>query len=95
VSSVTGSVYSQDPDGHSTSGGDGARIIASYDFPLHRDDFLNTHFGCSQCKGGSSSLLGLHLHRFLVEQQDRLRVTIGAPRQLAGACRCLGTTSVK
>jgi hypothetical protein len=90
VSSVTGPVYSENRDGQSTQAGDGARILATYDFPLHKADVLQTLLGCSQCKG--SSLLGLHHHRFLVEQSDKLRVTIGAPRQLAGSCRCLGTT---
>jgi hypothetical protein len=92
VSSVTGPKYSEDGYGNSTQGGDGARILATYDFPSHRDDFLQTLFGCSRCKGGSSSLKGLHLHRFLAEPEDKLRVSIGAPRQLAGSCRCLGTT---
>jgi hypothetical protein len=92
VSSVAGPAYSQDLYGHSTQGGDGARILATYDFPLHRDDSLQTLFGCSQCKGGSSSLKGVHGHRFVVEPQNALRVSIGAPKELAGSCRCLGTT---
>ncbi len=92
VSRVAGPAYSQDPGGHSTQGGDGARILATYDFPLHRDDSLQTLFGCSQCKGGSSSLRGVHTHRFRAGPEDALRVSIGAPRQLAGSCRCLGTT---
>jgi hypothetical protein len=90
VSSVTGPVYSQDYDEHSTQGGDGARVIGYYDFPSHRDDSLQTLFGCSQCKGSSTGL-GVHGHRFLVEPEDKLRVSISAPRQLSGACRCRGT----
>jgi hypothetical protein len=93
VTSVTGQVYGQDPEGHSTQAGDGARFWATHDFPLHRDDYLQMRFGCSACPKSAAGTGGVHIHDFLVETQDKLRVKIGAPRQLAGGCRCLGTTS--
>ena len=93
VTSVAGQVYSEDRDGHTVEAGDKARIRATYDFPLHKGDFMQLRYGCSACNKSAGGLQGLHIHDFLVETDDKLRVTIGAPKQLAGGCRCRGTTT--
>jgi hypothetical protein len=92
VTSVTGQVYSEDRDGGSVEAGDKARIRATYDLPLHQDDFLSLHFGCSACIKGSAGLSGIHIHNFRVDSDDKLRVQIGAPKHLTGGCGCRGTT---
>ena len=92
VTSVAGQVYSEDPSGQSTQAGDRARVRATYDFPLHQNDFLQLRFGCSACINGSAGLKGLHSHNFLVGADNKQRITVGAPKQLAGGCNCLGTT---
>ena len=92
VTSVTGQTYAEDREGGTVQAGDGARLQTTYDFPLHRDDFMRLRYGCSTCIKGSAGLLGLHIHEFIAEPDDRLRVTVGSPKQLAGGCHCRGTT---
>jgi len=92
VTSVTGVVYGKSGQGHSTAAGDRGSLAATVDFPFHRDDFLDVRYGCSACEKEPSGIFGLHLHRFDVGPNNKLRVTIGPPRQLAGSCRCRGTT---
>ena len=93
VTSVAGQVYSTDREGHSVEAGDKARLRATYDFPLHKGDFMQVRYGCSACDKSSAGLQGLHIHDFRVDTDNKLRITIGAPKQLAGACRCRGTTT--
>ena len=92
VTSVSGQVYSKDREDGTVEAGDKARIRATYDFPNHQSDFLELRYGCGGCMKGAGGFLGLHVHDFIPTAQNNLRVDVGAPKRLAGACRCRGTT---
>jgi hypothetical protein len=51
--------------------------LAASDFPLHRDDSLQTAFGCA---GGNR--LCFHQHNYTVGLDNKLRVTISRPEPL-------------
>ena len=88
VTSVARPVYSQHPNGHSTEVGDRGGFAGTFDFPLHRDDVLETSFGCNACTSDPFGDLGFHYHRYIVDSDNKLRVTISRPKHLAGRCDC-------
>jgi hypothetical protein len=85
VTSVRGQRYSEDREGGTVEAGDGARIRATYDFPLHKLDFMQVRYGCAACQKSAAGLQGVHAHDSIVESGNTLRVTVGAPKRLAGA----------
>ena len=91
VTSVSGQVYSRDREDGTVEAGDKARIRATYDFPKHQADFLELRFGCGGCMKGAGGFLGLHSHDFVPASQNKLQISVGAPKHLAGACRCRST----
>ena len=83
VSSVSGTVFSQDQSGASVQGGDKAAVWVLSDLPLHREDFLQIRLGCAGCMSGSAGFQGLHVHDYRPGgPTNRLRLTIGKPKPL-------------
>ena len=81
VSSVSGTVFSQDPSGASVQGGDKAGVWVRSDLPFHREDYLLIRLGCASCINGSAGFNGLHVHDYRPgSPNNKLKLTIGKPK---------------